>query len=271
MIKNKNTSWPCIRGIPVYSAVALLCVFSFVLLSTLQVNAIKSDIARWYSSDEQLSSGQVVAVLPEKGDYVQSATLSSATRILGVVVAEKESLLSIDEREDAVPVVIAGRAEANVNGSNGPISRGDLIGLSDESGTGAKAKDGQPVVGVAETSFGEEGEDSSAKSGKIPIIVSVGVAPSVLGDSGASSTTWLKNIAGRDVSALQLAFVFFIAAVGIISIIVLSYSSIRSGVVAVGRNPLARPAILRALSQAMIMVSIVATLSFSLMYLMLRL
>lgn len=269
MIKNRYKKWWA-KGIENYIFAGIVGLF-FICVATLPVSAITSDIARWYSSEQSLEGGKIVSIRNDKGDYVESAVLGANTKLLGVVVPESEALVSINELKDGVQVAIAGRSEAEVNASNGPISRGDLIGLSNISGVGAKARQGQPVVGVAEASFGNSGDAQSNKSGKIPIVVSVGVAPASLSNNGASSTTWLKSIAGRDVSALQLAFVFFIAAVGIIAIIVLSYSSIRSGVVAVGRNPLAKPAILRALSQAMIMVSLVAISCFSLMYFMLRL
>lgn len=270
MIKNRYKKWQSKR-VRVYLLASVLCLFWVMAVGQLSAEAITSDIARWYSSDESLGDGQIVSVQPEKGDHVQSAVLGATTKLLGVVVSDNQALLSIERVEGGTQVAIAGRAEAKVNATNGPISRGDLIGLSSISGVGAKALEGQPVVGIAETSFGNEGDGQSTKSGLIPIIVSVGVAPTSLANSGASSTTWLKSIAGRDVSALQLAFVFFIAIVGIVSIAVLSYSSIRSGVSAVGRNPLAKPAILRALSQSMIMVSLVAISCFSLMYFMLRL
>lgn len=240
-------------------------------VTALPVLAANSDLARWYSSDEELENGKIVSIDPEKGDFVSSAQSTSKARLLGVVVKDGDALLSVNRKEGGVQVAIAGRTEAEVSMVNGPISRGDLIGLSTTPGVGAKAESGQPVVGVAEASFGEEGNAKSSNSGLIPILVSVGVAPSALGAFDSASATWVRSIAGNDVSALQLAFVFFIAAIGIISIVVLTYSSTRNGLAAVGRNPLAKPSILRALSQAMIMVSVVAISCVSLMYFMLRL
>lgn len=269
MIKNINKT-----TLKPYIGAGSICLtvfcFVFILVASGNVAAVSSDIAKWYSSDQPLSSGEIVSIDAQKGEYVVAANAKTSNKLLGVVVPEDEALVSIDKKSDGVQVAIAGRAQAKVNLSNGPISRGDLVGISDEDGIGSKALASQPVIGIAEASFGEENEKQSAKSGLIPVIVSVGVAPSALSSQGTSAT-WLKSIAGRDVSALQIAFVFFIAIVGLVSIVTLSYASIRNGVIATGRNPLAKPSILRALSQAMIMVSLIAISSFSLMYFMLRL
>lgn len=269
MIKNTNKT-RLNTYIGAVSVCILLFCFVFILGWGERVYAITSDIAKWYSSDQSLSSGEIVSVNSEKAEYIVPASSRTAQRLLGVVVSENDALLSIDKKTDGVQVAIAGRAQAKVNLSNGPISRGDLVGLSAYDGIGSRAQGGEPVIGIAEASFGEEYDEKSEKSGLIPVIVSVGVAPSSLQSKG-SSTTWLRSIAGHDVSALQLAFVFFIAVIGLVSIVTLSFSSIRNGMIATGRNPLAKPSILRALSQAMIMVSLVAISSFSLMYFMLRL
>jgi len=268
MIKNKKQF-----GLPLWVFLytfAGICLFFAIGLLQGQVSAVTSDIARWYLSEQQLSEGEIVAIKTDKGDYVESAASGEVAQLLGVVVAENEALISIDQKDKDVQVAIAGRAQAKVNLSNGPIARGDLVGISDEEGIGARAKDGQPVVGIAEASFGVKGGGDTDLSGFIPVLISVGVAPSLNGNSAAGST-WLRSIAGNNVTALQLTFVLFIAAIGLTSIVVLTYSSIRNGVISVGRNPLAKPAILSALAQAMIMVSVVAISSFGLMYFILRL
>jgi hypothetical protein len=269
MIKNKKQK--CVfLGIIFYSCFLLFGLLALADFSTGKVlAAVTSDIARWYSTEQPLADGDIVSIRSDKGDYVQSAKFGGISSLLGVVVPQEEALVSIDQKP-GVQVAIAGRAQAKVSTENGAIARGDLIGLSKTDGVGAKAREGNPVVGIAESSFGSK-SGSEGQTGVIPIVISVGVAPALDVSSAATSSTWLKSIAGNDVSALQVAFVLFIAAVGLTSIVVLSYASIRNGVVAVGRNPLARPAILSALAQAMIMVSIVAISCFSLMYFILRL
>ena len=267
--KNKN-------NIGLYVARSVLSIFlSLFLLSNFGGTSYvaTSDVAKWFNSASVLDEGTIVAIDAANADAVTVASADASTKLLGVVVPADNATISLDaaSQDGKVQVAIAGRAQVKVDKSNGPISRGDLIGLSKASGIGAKANEGEPVVGVAESSFGTDGEGSSEETTLLSMIVSVGVAPSSSVAQGATSTTWVRSIAGRDVSALQLFFVFFIAAVGVIAISFLSYSAVRSGVTATGRNPLAKPAILRALSQTMIMVSLVAISCFSLMYFMLRL
>lgn len=270
MIKNKYKNcyifW---RSYIVFAG--FLAIFLIGLLSPLSTNAATADIARWYGSDQGLKEGQIVSINSEKVEYVMPAKSDAKVKLLGVVVPDDQALLSVNKLEGGVQVAVAGRAQALVNASNGPISRGDLVGLSEFEGVGSKAKPGQPVIGVAESSFGEEGNGQSTESGLIAVLVSVGVAPSDVGSNATNQTTWLRSVAGNNVSALQLAFVFFIAIIGFISITTLSYSSTRNGLIAIGRNPMAKPEIFRGLAQSMIMVSLIAITAFSLMYFMLRL
>ncbi len=267
--KNKNNNKLFVARCVLYLFLSLFLLSNFGGAGI----AATSDVAKWFTSSISLEEGTIVAIDSGNADAVAVASVDQSTKLLGVVVPADKSTISLDgnNQEGKVQVAIAGRAQVKVDKSNGTISRGDLIGLSKVSGVGAKANEGEPVVGVAESSFGSEGDNASEETALLPMIVSVGVAPSSSVADGATSTTWVRSIAGRDVSALQLFFVFFIAAVGVLAISFLSYSAVRSGVVATGRNPLAKPAILRALSQTMIMVSLVAISCFSLMYFMLRL
>lgn len=268
MIKNKKQT-ERFFGIYKYLCILVLGLLGLTLGATSSVGAVTSDIARWYLAEQPIGASEIVSIKNDKADYVERAVNTKETKLLGITAAEGESLLSIDQKNEGVQVAIAGRSQVKVNVSNGPINRGDLIGLSATPGVGAKAEDGKPVVGTAEASFNPSGSEPGESI--LPVVISVGVAPSTLGSTTAGAQSWLTSLAGNDVSALQLAFVFFIAAVGFVTIVVLTYSSAKNGVVAVGRNPLAKQSILGALSQAMVMVTIVAISCFSLMYFMLRL
>ncbi len=249
-------------------SLAIGAIFAFVVIYPSFVSAITSDLTRWYKADSFIESGQIVSIATSEADKVEIANSKKPVKLLGVSVEDGEALASINKSLDEknVQVAIAGRSKVKVNLSRGPISRGDLIGMSDQPGIGARATEGQPVVGVAESSLGNENSKPSDEQGEIALLISVGVAP-----YPESATTWLSSLAGKNVSAMQMAFLFLIAIVAIVSIIVLTYSSIRNSFIAAGRNPMAKAAILQVLSQVMIMVCLVAIASFGLMYFILRL
>ena len=128
-----------------------------------------------------------------------------------------------------------------------------------------RAGAGDAVLGVAEAS--SEGIDEVDGFKLLPVIVN----PKTLASgTGELDNNVFAKLAGKNVSVLQVAFSVAIAIIGLVTIGFLSYSSIKNGVVSVGRNPLARPAILSALAQVMLMVSIVALVSIGLMYITLK-
>ncbi len=240
----------------------------FAYFSSSFALAITSDIARWYRADSPIENNRIVSISAGQPDKIELASTKLNNSLLGVSTEDGDALASIDRNSDEknVQVTIAGRSKVRVNLSNGPISQGDLVGVSDKSGIGAKAKQGQPVIGVAESSFGEKQTKPSENEGEVALLIAVGIAPVTDVNSG-----WISSVAGKNVSAMQMAFLFLIAIIAVISIIVLTYSSIKNSFVAAGRNPMAKPAILRVLFQVMIMVCIVAIVSFGLMFFILRL
>jgi hypothetical protein len=138
-----------------------------------------------------------------------------------------------------------------------------LVGVSSQDGVGIRASAGKQTVGVAESSSKDLAVVDGVK--QLPIIVTPGVAEATISQGNV-----FARVAGKDISAVQIFFAMAIAVCGISAIGFLSYSSIRNGMMAVGRNPLARPAILSATSQVMFMVSLIALVSVGLMYLTLR-
>lgn len=245
-----------------------LCFLVFGLITSvgtlsLTVQAVNSDISKVYKTEAEIVPGQIVALSGEKADYAVVANKDDKERVLGVAVRQDDSTLALQTEETGVNVALAGRAMVNILGSENSISRGDLIGVSDVDGVGIKATAGKQTVGVAEASSKDLEESNGIK--QLPIIVTPGVAEATISQGNV-----FARVAGKDVSAVQIFFAMAIAVSGIVAIGFLSYSSIRNSMMAVGRNPLARPAILNAMSQVMFMVSLIALVSVGLMYLTLR-
>jgi hypothetical protein len=108
--------------------------------------------------------------------------------------------------------------------------------------------------------------------GAIPVVISVGEA-AVAGASqsnGGGLTSFASNLVGRPVSLLRVVLCLVIGLAAIISLVVVVYSTIRNGIAAVARNPLAKPAIFDSMAQVMVMIAFIAVVSIVLMYAVLR-
>lgn len=149
-----------------------------------------------------------------------------------------------------VPIVASGVAAVRVSLSNGAIAPGDLITASDKAGLGQKATHWGTLLGVAlQAASGSTGEEAT-------INVALGLhrgEPRPRQTTSADSTptqhdtTWQAAFAGWRSAAEQnpaLALRHALAAIVVYgSLLVACYTFIRAasaGIIALGRNPLAR-------------------------------
>ena len=242
----------------------LLAIMLFLML-TLTPKAIAvftSDISKFYKTTSSINEGSIVSLSADSPDYVELAKKGSSTNILGVVVGAGNSTLELNNSDAGVNVAISGRTEVSVKSSSDSIARGDYVAISDQDGVGELATVGDRTIGIAEASSKDLPEEGGIK--KLPILVAPGVAP------GNKSISFIASVAGREVSGLQIFFSTIIAVCGLAAIGFLSYSAVRNGLFAIGRNPLAKPAILGGLMQVMFMVSLIALVCVGLMYVTLR-
>lgn len=191
--------------------------------------------------DAQAIAGDIL-ITDSKG--LVRATKSFDNKMFGII-ADKPILVYQNNNIKGKPVVRSGTATVNVTTLNGPIKYGDYITSSSIAGKGQKAADSGYVVGVALGTF------DGAGTGKIPIAIRIEyaelTAPRFAGRLfGFIGTSFLENvndpqkfgtvvryIAGGLVVLLSFTFGF----------LTFSRSIIRS-TEALGRNPLARSAIL---------------------------
>lgn len=249
--------------------VLLISILSFttVIFTGSYAFAISADMSKTYTASHSLAPGQIVALSGKDAGSVIVAKRDDSKRVLGVVVSANDSTLELrasdSSTEQIVNVALAGRAMVLLGANVDDIGRGDLVGISSQDGIGQKAQAGYQTVGVAEVSSSSLEVHDGYK--KMPIIVTPGVA-----EAAVTQDNVYARVVGKDVSVLQMVFATLIAFFGLVAIGFLSYSSVRYGVVAVGRNPLAKPAILGAMVQVMVMVALIAIVSVGLMYVTLR-
>lgn len=181
--------------------------------------------------DSEVSQGDIISSGP---DGFKRSDVEYDETVFGVVI--NAPIISVAPRTSStVAVISSGETLVRVSTSNGNIEIGDLITTSTTAGVGQKATKGGYVVGKALAPY----SDSSGAG-----LISATIAPSIGGASGSQGVGSLIGLASdpKNYKYLLAAIVGIIVAVGgTIAFIRL----ITTGVLAIGRNPLAENIIFR--------------------------
>lgn len=169
---------------------------------------------------EDVEGGDIISL--SGGRYTLSATPFDSA-MLGV--ANLNPLIAFGkERKGIVPVFSTGRALVRVSTLNGPIHVGDYITTSVIPGIGAKAEGFGYVLGISLADYQERDAEQVAK---IPVALNIHpVSP-------------LVRFAARPIETLRYFLAFIVAASSLIAGLIYFGKVARSGVEALGRNPLA--------------------------------
>lgn len=272
-IRNKSTHlvWVMVAGI--------VALFLLPVISSAQT------VLQGYGSEEKLQRGMLVALKDGDESKVVALTDKSVQKFKGVIVEQNDSPVTIsnDERRNFVATV--GPYEVLVSNENGPIKAGNYISVSSTSGIGALARENQQfVIGVAAQDFGGGGDAISSATteagnkiqvGRIKVDVAFGKNPGAK-DANANKVPEAlrrisESIADKPVntSRIYIGLAIFIVT-AVVSGIVL-FSGVRSGVIAIGRNPLSKSSIYRGLIQVILLGLIIFLAGIFGVYLVLKL
>ena len=167
----------------------------------------------------------------EEGDIVSFVSgkyiLSEETlddHMFGVINAKSAVMLGSSEQETGTNVVFAGKSLVRVSTINGDIYAGDFISSSIIPGIGAKVNGYGQILGIALSDYREADNE---KIGKIPIAINIGV------------NTPLTRFAAKPIEALRYLLAFLIGTSSVIIGFIYFGKVARSGVEALGGNPLA--------------------------------
>lgn len=256
-------------------------IASFLMLVISPLAYAQASISQGFSTDEELTPGTIVSQKQGSGS-VQRASLSDTTSLIGV--AGSESLIELSSDTKQVQVVTSGATQTLVSDVNGEIHAGDRITISPIEGIGMKAVKSAYVVGTAATDFKEAKNVSTRqitdKNGvthttKIGLLI-VQVAVTYYQDVDVNKSilpefilNLARSVAGREVSILRILIALVVLVVGIISIGILLYSSVRSSIISIGRNPLAASAVNKSLLQVSFLSLGVLLIMLSAVYLVL--
>lgn len=257
----------------------MLAVTLLSLALAMAVNAV-TPISQGYSTNTSLPLGSIVSLEKDSSDHVIPAATSNVDNILGVVINDDSSLLSISNgQENQVQVATSGTVPVLVSDINGDISRGDQVTASPINGVGMKATGNVRVVGIAQSDLkgnkqsykDSDGKEHSVVIGQVPLLVNV--AYFFKEPEKTVVPTALQNVAnalaGKTVETLPIlisAAIFIVTLIVVVSII---YSMIHSSIISVGRNPMSQSAIYRDLVQLSALVLVILGVSFGSIYMVL--
>jgi hypothetical protein len=266
-------------------AVVIICLFITGLLGAAPARAASPNISHSYRSDGGLSNGSLVSLDPAHSGYVQLANTTNGPRLLGVVVANNESLLAVDASNTTTQVATAGTANVLASTLGGPIAAGDQISVSPFDGIGIKAIPDTYAIGLAETSLNSNSPNTITKDvtnksnhttktivGYVRVSIAVGLStnPSSSSNNLSSLQRLAQSLTGHTVSTWRVIVSIVITVVALITLITLIYSSIRSTILSIGRNPMAESAIMRTLVLVVGVAVLTAEVAIFIVYLLLR-
>ncbi|HSX02885.1 MAG TPA: hypothetical protein VLI05_06270 [Candidatus Saccharimonadia bacterium] len=224
--------------------------------------ASSGSIAQGFVADSrqgQIAAGALVSFTTGSSRSVELATTASAGRLAGVV--DQSPLVVISGGAQEAQVVLSGTTTVLVSDINGPIHASDKITASPIAGVGMLATADSQIVGAAQASFDtahaqsrslkdRSGQAHTVHLGTIPIQIGVAYYQAPGSNFLPPFIQSLANsVAGRPVSLLRVMLSTVLLLLGFVCMAVLIYSSVRSAITSLGRNPLAAVAIRAGLYQ----------------------
>lgn len=235
----------------------LLAAVILVSLVAIGAHGSADTIVRGFNAASSLQPGWVVALSKQNPQTVELAPASDADRIYGVVIDPSSAPATLENQNSRkVFVATDGTYPVLVNTQQGVIRSGDYVSVSKVDGIGAKATTKQSfVLGQALESFdGHSGVISGSGDtaiGRIAVTITPQRNPTA--KNAAAVPEPLKRVAeslgGKDLSPMRIyaALAIFLATAVIAASVLLV--GVRSGMIAIGRNPLSRHYIIEGLLQ----------------------
>lgn len=257
---------------------------TLLVLGLAPVGASSANISHSYRADGAITNGSLVSLDSKKADYVQPANSGNGPRLIGVAVANNDSLIAVDASSSTIQIATTGSANALVSTLNGDIHVGDQVSVSPLNGVGMKASPGSQVLGLAQTAFNKntdgaatrkitdkQGRSSSVRVGYVRVSVAVGASNNNAGGIVLNNLQKVvQSITGHTVSTTRITVSLVVVVVSILALITLTYASIYGSIISVGRNPLAKYAVLRTLGSVLGMALLTSLIAGITVYLLLR-
>lgn len=252
--------------------------------------AAAQSVVQSYGSDTTLQAGLLVKLKDSDSSKVEPVTQTTINKLFGVVVSANAApvTLSSGAKGPQAFVATSGTYAVLVSTQNGAIKPGDYLTVSSLDGVGMKADSHeQLIVGKAAGSFdgtsnvtdtttlkNSDNQQISVAIGQVPVAIDIGRNP-LLQTTVANLPGFLQrasqSIANKPVNSIRVYLSLVVLAISALIAGSLLYGGVRSGVAAIGRNPLSKRSIVRSLVQVTLTSLIIFIIGLFAVYLLLKL
>jgi hypothetical protein len=244
-----------------YGCFILLAFFAIFSNSLLNAQGAAAIAQGFKTTETNRTPGALMSLKKGSNNTVELANTDRVDRIVGVI--GNNSLIDLGSDAENVQVVTSGVSLALVSDANGTITAGDKITASPIDGIGMKATNDVQVVGTAQAGLNSAtAETRTVKSqGGTDITVHIGLVELQVNVtffvSPDSQKTFLpvflqdfaNAITGREVSPVRVLIAALVLLLAFVSIAILLYSTVRSSIISIGRNPLSQKAVRKSIFQ----------------------
>jgi len=244
-----------------------------------------------YASDTLLDNGTIVQLTGKDANRVKIAKQAELQNMFGVVVDRNQLsvTLSSEALQNETFVAASGTYNVLVSTQGGPIVSGDYVTLSSVNGVAMKAgTEEKTIFGRANGPFDGRGitlgettlkdvngnTNQTVKLGSIPVTIDIKKNPndkSTKSDLPDFLQRLGQQIAEKEVSPIRIYLSLGITLISILAAIAILYSGVRNGVISIGRNPMSRKSIFRALLEVILTSILILIIGLFAVYLLLRL
>jgi len=258
----------------------LLLLFAWV--APLSAQGESSVAQGFQTNDPNVVTGAIVSLTSGTPNTVELATSDKADQMIGV--AGSKSLIELSSGTGgSVQVVTSGSTLALVSDLNGSVGVGDRITASPIAGVGMKATTSTLVIGTAEANLSSQstkeqaitdtkGKQKTVHIGAVPLQVD-----KVFYQPPDTPTSFLPNavqdfansVAGHEVSPVRVMVAGILIAMLFVIVTVLLYSTVKSSIISIGRNPLSENEVHKSLLEVGITIAGVLVFTVVVVYLIL--
>lgn len=244
-----------------------------------------------YAAEQPIDNGTIVQLTGKDSNMVKPVAKENLTNMFGVAVDSRHLSvkLSSGSLKNETYVAVSGTYNVLVSDQAGPIVAGDHVTLSSINGVAMKAGTKEPTVfgravggfdgkgvtlGSATIKDTTSGKDKSVKLGSVPVTIDIKRNPnqkSTKTDVPEFLQRVGQAIAEKEVSPIRIYLSMAITAVSLIAAIVVMYSGVRNGVISIGRNPMSKKSIFRALLEIILTSVLILIIGLFAVYLLLKL
>ncbi len=216
-------------------------------------------------SDPDAQDGDIICTYSDGNKRCQE---SYSTSILGVISDHPSAIINDPDLPSARPLINSGIAQVRVSLANGSISEGDFITTSEIAGVGQKAVRGGYVLGTALQDYSSDNPQEIAK-----IQVLVNIHPANIAGGRGNLLQFIREGITVPVFEPVESLRYILASL----MVIISFSlgmiyfgrSSRTGIEAVGRNPLAKRVIQLTIFLNILLTIVIVAVGLGIAYLIL--